>query len=240
MANLISRKQFLHKCLSVLPAIYVPSVFSNTRERAVADNIIQLDAMGYPIVTKEFELFDFETYQKTSYRVRAPGGIVININVSEFGPNAGIYFNTYHPNSYFSLFRQFRLDGTLVRKGLSYVQGFQKGVWYYFDEAGRLTKEVNYDEPFKFTFEDVLMFCEKQNIRVEKGFFSRESANWPANILATEIYRKRSILRSKWEIEYKIPDEPNNYNRIIEKKIVLNGKTGRVITKRQRTVIWIE
>ena len=239
MANLISRKQFLHKCLSVLPAIYVPSVFSNTRERAVADNIIQLDAMGYPIVTKEFELFDFETYKKTSYRVRAPGGIVININVSEFGPNAGIYFNTYHPNSYFSLFRQFRLDGTLVRKGLSYVQGFQKGVWYYFDEAGRLTKEVNYDDPFKFTFEDVLMFCEKQNIRVEKGFFSLDAANWPATILATKIYRECSTFRCKWEIEYRMPVQPNFFGELMEKKIVLNGKTGRVMSKRQHIFRYI-
>jgi len=239
MANLINRKQFLHKCFSVLPAIYVPNVFSNIRERDLADNIIQLDAMGYPIVTKDFEMFDFDTYEKRTQTIRHPDGIVIDINVSEGAhdnPYSGIFFKTYYPDSYFCLFRHFRLNGTLICKGLTYVADFDKGVWYYFDEYGTLVDEIDYDEPFRFTFEDILVFCAKNNIRVEKGFYSQDRANWPAYIMATEIRRERTRLRSKWEIVWHSQINPKTFRELLVETIELNGRTGRVISKKQH--IW--
>ena len=203
------------------------------------DSIILLDSRAYPIVTKDFEMFDFETYGKRIQTIRLPDGIVIDINVSEGAhddPYSGIFFKTYYPDSYFSLFRQFRLDGTLICKGLIYAADFDKGVWYYFDEHGTLVEEVDYDEQFRFTFEDILIFCAKNNIRVEKGFSSQDRrANWTTRRMATEIRRECSWRRCTWEIISKKTIQPDDFGEIIEETIVLNGKTGRVIRKRQRT-----
>ena len=75
-------------------------------------------------------------------------------------------------NSNLKILKTYNLKGDLLVKGLTLNlpwPTFQKGTWYEFDEQGNLIKETNYDEPYKFTFEDVLQFCEKENIKVDKG-----------------------------------------------------------------------
>ena len=200
------------------------------------DSIILLDSRAYPIVTKDFEMFDFDAYEKRTQRITLPDGIVIDIDVSLSGSYEGIYFEIFHPNSYFSLLKHFRLDGTLKCKGLLHVRGFDKGVWLYFDELGNLTKEENLDEPFIYTFEDILKFCRRRNIRVEKGFYSRDSANWPSNLLATHIYRECLEEECKWIVQHVKQTRRNFLGNLILETITIDGKTGKMLSKRQTRI----
>ncbi|WP_449399663.1 hypothetical protein [Chryseobacterium wanjuense] len=130
--------------------------------------------------------------------------------------NAGKYYKRTPKNSYFMISKSFYPNGNIKSKGLSSNTGyFQKGVWYEFDEQGRLIKEVDYDKPFKFTFEDVLKFCNKRNIKIEKGSISQNG--WH-NIISRKIENGHPI----WRIEYL--KQPN-----LTEIITLDGITGKVL-----------
>ena len=66
----------------------------------------------------------------------------------------------------------FYKNNNIKMKGLFFnslgSRGFQKGTWYEFDEQGKLIKEIDYDKFYKFTFEDILKFCEREKIKISK------------------------------------------------------------------------
>ena len=215
----------------------------------VMDSMIRLDTMGYPIISKEFETFDFETYEErppenpelggyreSHYTKRLSNGIVTQMDVAGEGMGGGFYHHIYYPNSYFRVFRHYYPNGNIKEKGLTYVQGFDKGVWYKFDETGKLIKETDYDKPFEFTFEDILKFCEKHNIYVEKGYESSDptrDVQGMERYMITYIYRNCFEEACQWEIEYieKVPKTEFDY---IQVNIILDGKTGKIISKEQK------
>ena len=101
---------------------------------------------------------------------------------------------------------------------------FQKGIWYEFDEQGNLIKEMDYDKPFKFTFEDIVKFCERENIPLTKGPIMQSTG------FHTTIRRSVENNKAIWQIEWlKKPD-------IIE-KILIDGVTGEVISKKDMKYI---
>lgn len=83
---------------------------------------------------------------------------------------AGKYYRKTYKNSYFTISKSYYVNGIIKRKGvMNNTQTFQVGIWYEFDEEGKLIKKIDYDQPFKFTFEDIIKFCQKENIEVENG-----------------------------------------------------------------------
>ena len=80
----------------------------------------------------------------------------------------------YYPfNSFFYLYKGFYSSNKYIKeKGINYVRGFAKGLWYDFDEKGHLIKTTDYDAPFTFTFEDILAYCRAHRIEVTKGYQS--------------------------------------------------------------------
>ena len=128
-----------------------------------------------PTVTDEFEVFDKALYQSMEKDVLG--------NVHKFlkdgtyfeiwkGKNDYIY-NYFPFNSYFSVHKKYyRSNGYIMRKGISYVNGFGIGLWYEFDEKGFLIKTTDCDAPFTFTFEDILAYCRAHRIEVTKGYQS--------------------------------------------------------------------
>lgn len=121
-------------------------------------------------------------------------------------------------NSYYRITKIYYTNGNIKSKGLSSNTGyFQKGIWYEFDEQGNLVKEVDYDKPFKFIFEDVLRFCEKENIEIKKGPISQNG--WH-NTISRKIENDKPI----WKIErLKRPD--------LVEIITLDGIKGKVIKR---------
>ncbi|MFL9482350.1 hypothetical protein ACI6Q2_06185 [Chitinophagaceae bacterium LWZ2-11] len=53
--------------------------------------------------------------------------------------------------------------GVLQIKGKVFKKGeFQKGIWQYYDEHGKLIKEVNYDSAYKFSWDDIILLLKKK------------------------------------------------------------------------------
>lgn len=177
-----------------------------------------------PIVTRNFEKFDsikFNNSKKENpYVLREflSDGTYIEMTSS----NSGKYYLETPPNSYFMISKTYYSNGNIKAKGLGFNgDAFQKGVWYEFDEKGTLVKETDYDADYKFRFEDILAFCEREGIEVKKGPILQSTG------YHTQITRHHSPILGKrtWVIRWlKKPD-------LIE-EISLDGDTGKVLKRK--------
>lgn len=71
------------------------------------------------------------------------------------------------PNAYFGLYREFYLDGKIKKKGVYFLNGFNKGVWETYDEDGRVIDRIDYDEPYKqYPWEVIEEFCNQHKINL--------------------------------------------------------------------------
>lgn len=141
-----------------------------------------------------------------------------------------IYFNSKNikitletpQNIYFSIYKEY-FNNNLKLKGLRFNNNndrspLKKGIWYEFDESGKLIKETNYDEPYKFNFEDILIFCDKEKIKIDKGPILQSTG------YHTHIRRGIENGKSWWEIEWMKKSDT------IE-TIKLDGITGKVLSR---------
>ncbi|OWP79965.1 hypothetical protein BWK63_13530 [Flavobacterium covae] len=174
-----------------------------------------------PIVTKDFEKFNQNEYsflkeeQPEVYRGfdQEKNYIVI------VKANAGISYIKNFNNSYFSVSKIFYSNGNIKRKGIAFNNSFCKATWYEFSEDGKLIKETNYDAPYKFTFEQVLQFCEKEKIPLTKGPITGG--------IHTEIARgmDNALKKNVWYVSW------FKQSDLIE-TFVLDAETGKVIDKK--------
>ena len=137
-----------------------------------------------------------------------------------FSTNAITYRFT-PKDSYFQIIKVYNHNGNIIKKGFTLNlpwTTFQKGTWYEFDENGKLIKEINYDEPYKFTFEDILKFCEKEKINVDKGPILQSTG------YHTKIRRGIENGKPWWEIEWMKESDT------IE-TIKLDGLTGKILSR---------
>ena len=175
---------------------------------------------NFPIVTDEFEVFDEALYK--IMEKDATGDVFHYYKDGTFLEmwKRGKYFvyALYPSNSYFCLYKEFYAsNGYIMRKGIDYVRGFGKGLWYDFDEKGHLIKTTDYDAPFTFSFEDILAYCRAHRIEVTKGYQRIGFHN--------EIHRFVNADGScYWTIEHLKRDD------LIE-VIYLDGKTGKEIKR---------
>lgn len=120
-------------------------------------------------------------------------------------------------DSYYRTTKIYYPNGNIKKKGLSANTGnFQKGVWYEFDEQGNLIKETDYDQPFTFTFEDILKFFEKHGIKINKGPIL-QSTSWH-----NDIFRDIQNGHPLWRIEYLKKAD-------LVEVIKIDGITGKVL-----------
>ncbi|SHH06791.1 toxin-antitoxin system YwqK family antitoxin [Chryseobacterium vrystaatense] len=121
------------------------------------------------------------------------------------------------PNSYYTITKIYYPNGNIKSKGISLNTGtFKKGVWYEFDEQGNLIKETDYDKPFTFTFEDILKFCEKHGIKINKGPIL-QNTGWH-----NDIFRDIQNGHPIWRIEYLKKAD-------LVEVIKIDGVTGKVL-----------
>lgn len=132
-------------------------------------------------------------------------------------------------NVYFTITKSYYLNNNIKKKGLFFNVswgGFKKGIWYEFDEQGNLKKETNYDKSYQFNFDDILTFCKKNGIPVDKGPIL-QSTGYHTMIKRNEDVEKSGAV---WEIRWlKEPD--------LEEIIKLDGKTGKVLERREQGFI---
>ncbi|PWW16256.1 MULTISPECIES: hypothetical protein [unclassified Chryseobacterium] len=162
-----------------------------------------------PTVDNKFEIINTEEAKR----------IIINDNKTTTFVSAkiGSSYTEYHKNSYFMIIKNYYPSRNIKNKGIAFNEGSPIGIWYYFDESGKLTKEENTDEGYSFTPEKVIIYCEKNKIELPKGY--HDSGFY------TRI--RKDVLNGKkvWVIEYLIPDGDIQ-------KVVLDGQSGTELEKK--------
>jgi hypothetical protein len=118
-------------------------------------------------------------------------------------------------DDYFTYNETYSQSGDIERKSISSKLGFEVGMKYLFGAKGKLTKSINTDEGYSFTFEDVFKFCREKKM-------SFETTSFPFRIYKTT----RPVDNVKlWVIEY--PDEEKR--KLVT--YVLDGAKGKVLNK---------
>jgi hypothetical protein len=118
-------------------------------------------------------------------------------------------------NSLFTLSKEYHPNRRLWMKYNHFINGgFIKGVFYEYDESGKLTKAEDYDKPFKFTWEHVKKYIE-QDLKLD--FFKDE-----VNI---NNYNGLSGGKPTWDINFK-----GNYKDVFGVYYVtLDGTDGELL-----------
>ncbi len=179
----------------------------------------QNKSLMVPEIDNRFERFDSfkydSLYKKNSNYIKDTlnNGTYIEMNVANYGKSYSITTK----DSYYTITKVYYPNGIIKTKGVSNnTETFQVGIWYEFDEEGKLVKEIDYDKPYKFTFEDILKFCEKEKIEIRKGPIL-QSTGW-----YNEISRSIENGQPIWRIEHL---KKTNLIEIIK----LDGVTGKVL-----------
>ncbi|SHM25245.1 MORN repeat variant [Chryseobacterium contaminans] len=180
-----------------------------------------------PTIDSKFEVFDTILYKKLynknpSYPSETlDNGSYLEMNVANYGKSYSMTLQ----NSYYTLTKVYFPNGNIKTKGISNnTESLQIGIWYEFDENGKLIKEIDYDKPYKFTFEDILKFCEKEGIPLTKGPVLQSTG------FHTTITRRIEKEKPIWEIEWK-----KKFN--IVESIILDGTSGKIISRRESEFI---
>ena len=180
----------------------------------------QNKSLMIPEIDNKFEIFDnfkynnFKNNTSNTASIKLENGAYIEMIKVKSG---SAYYET-NSESYFKITKDYYPNGIIKSKGISANIGtFQKGIWYEFDEEGKLIKEIDYDKPFKFTFEDILKFCEKENIEIKKGPILQNG--WH-----NRIFRSVENAQPIWSIEHL-------KKRDLVEIIKLDGINGKILGK---------
>jgi hypothetical protein len=176
----------------------------------------------YPAVTRDFEKFDVKKIDAGTGigEVKLPDG-----TIEEYQREPDGYIARVQPaNSYFTLIKKFYPSGNIESKGLIFNSGdFNKGKWYFFDSAGKLTREEDNDSAYAFSFEQLYVWIQKEKIpltigRVGSGF-------------NTIIRKYTKDGDPQWLVSW-LKDVSVHPNTI--EVITINGRSGRVVSRQQR------
>lgn len=182
-------------------------------------HILNTTEMEIPVITKEFEKF---TYEGLSLKKGLNTVITKDGDYQEYDTQSyGFISRVYPKNSCFKIIKKYYKNTFIKEKGLMFNYGSAKiGIWYYYDEQGKLIKEENTDQEYTFSYGDLLKYLAAQKIPVAMGY-----NNFGFNTLIIKQTGKKGVY---WKIEW-LKDFSKNPN-VIE-KIILNGKSGKVLKK---------
>jgi hypothetical protein len=113
------------------------------------------------LVNKEFDKFDIKRFDKNKDQAE-DYVYVLNDGTRfyEYGNAESGYFSEETPeNSLYVISRGFYINSGIRAKGIKFGNvGCVLGIWYEFDENGKLIKETDYDKPFKIVINDIVQF----------------------------------------------------------------------------------
>ncbi|KMQ59620.1 hypothetical protein ACM39_18500 [Chryseobacterium sp. FH2] len=197
------------------------------------------------LVTKDFEKINFS---KGDYTKTLQNGNFIE--VKDFGND--VYHNEYIKNTYYLIRKGYYPNGNIEFKGISFNQDtFKMGIWYEFDENGKLIKETNYDDGYDFTLKEVIQYAE--SLKTIQRYEDLNNEVFPKgeytvlnmgdhNRIKKDIRNGQKV----WVIECHEEDIPGEREKpiiengkvvgnaimLIYTEIVLDGKTGKVLSKK--------
>ncbi|MEP6806246.1 MAG: hypothetical protein ABI892_17095 [Flavobacterium sp.] len=117
------------------------------------------------LITDEFETFNVKRFDENKniaedYIYEIHGGP----SVREFGDRESGYFSeVIFKKSLFTIAKVFYTNSNIKSKGPKFKDDCEIGIWYDFDEKGKLVKKTDLDLPFKIMLEDVVGFLEKND-----------------------------------------------------------------------------
>jgi hypothetical protein len=150
-------------------------------------------------------------------------GLIAIYGSVAFGYSRIEHFN----NSLFKMVKLYYPNGGIKEKGWMFNNSqTKKGTWYEFDNHGKLTKTTDYDKLTEYKFEDAIRFCELENIPLLKGYI-QPSTGRHTNI---SRYYDEKTASYQWYIGWL-------KNFYLMEKIILDGKTGRVLHREEIEVI---
>ncbi|MCV9926909.1 hypothetical protein OIU83_04570 [Flavobacterium sp. LS1R49] len=126
------------------------------------------------LVTNDFETFDIKRFDENKdeaedYIYTLPDGSIIR----EFGYKERGYFSQIVPEkSLFTISKGFYPNSNIKDKGPSFKDNCEIGIWYEFDEKGKLIKETDLDKPFKITIKDIIEFLKQNEADLFSNFTS--------------------------------------------------------------------
>lgn len=156
--------------------------------------------------------------------------IIDNKHIIYTSASSGFDVVYYGKDKYFSVVKNYYPSKNIQNKGAEFNEGSQVGIWYYFDESGKLVKEENTDEGYDFTPEKVVRYCEKNKIELPKGY--HESGFY------TQVRKETLNGQRVWVIKYQDPAKPayTNYSKngyeyeiVLFETVILDGQTGKVL-----------
>ncbi len=171
-----------------------------------------------PEIDNKFEKFDKETFNKENIRGKRTE-ITKDYFVEEDTQSPGYARQIYSKTSIFSILKLYFENENIEKKGITFNNGSEYGIWYEFDEEGKLINEINTDAGYDYGWEDIIKYSEKNKIILTKG---NETSGFQ-----TTIYKEESEDGNKiWVITYQISGD-----QLIE--LTLDGKTGKEINKKE-------
>lgn len=196
-------------------------------------------------VNNMFETFDYDKFEKENEKYKDPERSDIYLlgkgreiwaswrDIYEI-PSYPYFYLIYkefyeHPNQPSSIKEKGKYFGDI---SLGSNSGVKIEKWYYFDEKGKLIREVDEDKKFgKFSYNDVLKFLDNQkdiNLNTGEG----------RNRVKIEFYNSEKLNKKLWQIKVKIGeqygvanlpgDKGMRYAQDI-KSYYLDGETGEII-----------
>ncbi|WP_326981325.1 hypothetical protein VUJ46_13780 [Chryseobacterium sp. MYb264] len=172
-------------------------------------------------LNNKVEKFDVLTFQKrkknNSYLIKTE-----DCTVKSFSYKNGFVEYFYPQNLYFNLGKNFHKNGIIKDKGISFNEGSAIGIWYHYNEEGSLIKEEDTDSGYLFKPRDIVKYCEKNNIKLSKGYHERDGYQ-------TSVYKNELDGKKVWLLSYII--SLNKQEK--EVKITLDGQTGKVIKREE-------
>ncbi|WP_143273710.1 hypothetical protein [Aquimarina sp. MAR_2010_214] len=162
---------------------------------------------------KAMETFDIDTYNKNKDQAE---NYIFTLDdgtkVTQFGnQESGYYEYSRKQNSFFEKRKSFYASGKLKIDGTMYFNSYQKGIWNYYDEQENLEKTIDYDQPFTYTWDDILKFVKEKKIDLSKN--------------TTRISRTTEGVIPTWGITW-------HYDSGRLKSITINGKTGEIVEEK--------
>ncbi|WP_326981326.1 hypothetical protein VUJ46_13785 [Chryseobacterium sp. MYb264] len=178
------------------------------------------DTLKIPLVNDSFEKFnikDFENNAVRGSRVLKNQNQLILEDIQSYG-----FIRQIYQQNIFCFNYLFYKSGNIKEKGIGFIKGASIGVWYHFDEDGKLIKEENTDEAYAFTPEDIIKYCKKNNIELSKGYHEGDGYQ-------TSVYKNELDGKKVWLLSYII--SLNKQEK--EVKLTLDGQTGKVIKREE-------
>ncbi|MEM7086421.1 MAG: hypothetical protein AAF489_09575 [Bacteroidota bacterium] len=168
-------------------------------------------------VIKKINNKDVEVFinkRKNRYEERDSKGVTLVSFSKGSEPNSIISGYDYSENSTIGIYKEFYSNENIKTKGAYCKYGFKIGLWYSYNEKGELIETQDHDKGFAFGFEEVLSFCEKEKITLE-----RKTSGYPVQIFKVNSAKEGT----HWDINY--PD----FEKSVYVKIKLDGETGKVL-----------